>query len=93
MNQAELINAISGHPQNIGTSKVTIKFVLDAQAEAVQEALAGGGEVTLPGLGKLTVKKRAARTGRNPKTGEELKIKAKTVPHFTAAKVLKDAVA
>lgn len=92
MNQAELINAISGHPQNIGTSKVTIKFVLDAQAEAVQEALAGGGEVTLPGLGKLSVKTRVAREGRNPKTGETIKIKAKTVPHFTAAKALKDAV-
>lgn len=92
MNQAELINAISGHPQNIGTSKVSIKFVLDAQAEAVQEALAGGGEVTLPGIGKLSVKTSAARKGRNPATGVEMDIPAKTKPHFSAAKALKDAV-
>jgi DNA-binding protein HU-beta len=51
-----------------------------------------GGEVTLPGLGKLSVKTSAARTGRNPKTGETLEIAAKNKPHFSAAKALKDAV-
>jgi DNA-binding protein HU-beta len=93
MNQAQLIDAISNHHGNEGVSKVAIKFVLDAQSEIAQSELKAGGEVTLPGLGKLSVSKRAARTGRNPATGAELKIKAKNVPKFSAAKALKDAVA
>ena len=93
MNQAELINAIAANINNTGTSKATIKFVLDTQAEIAQAELKAGNEVTLPGLGKLTVKARAARTGRNPATGEEMQIAAKQVPHFSAAKALKDAVA
>lgn len=93
MNQAELINEIAQQPDNTGVSKATIKWVLDAQAKAAQDALASGDEVTLTGLGKLTAKAKAARTGRNPKTGEEIEIPAKTVPHFSAAKALKDAVA
>lgn len=68
MNQAELINAIAAHHSNTGTSKAAIKFVMDAQAEIVQEELGSKGEVTLPGLGKLSVKERAARKGRNPAT-------------------------
>lgn len=90
MNQAELIEAIQNQSSS---SKSAIKEVLDAQAAVIHKALAKGGEVTLPGLGKLSVKKRAARTGRNPKTGAELKIAAKSVPSFSAAKALKDAVA
>lgn len=92
MNQAELINAISHENDNEGVSKTVIKWVLDAQAKVAQDALASGGEVTLPGLGKLTVKDKPARKGRNPKTGEEIEIPAKTVPHFSASKALKDAV-
>lgn len=93
MNQAELVNEIAAHVANTGTSKASIKFVLDAQADIAQLELKKGGEVTLPGLGKLSVKSRAARTGRNPATGEEMQIAAKNVPHFSAAKALKDAVA
>lgn len=93
MNQQELIDAISNNPNNNGVSKVSIKFVLDTQAEVAKGELKKGGEVTLPGLGKLSISKRAARTGRNPATGAEIKIKAKKVPKFTAAKALKDAVA
>lgn len=93
MNQAELVNAISANIANTGTSKAAIKFVLDAQAEVAQAALQKGGEVTLPGLGKLSVKTSAARKGRNPATGAEMDIPAKTKPHFSAAKALKDAVA
>lgn len=92
MNQAELIHKISTNVTNEGVSKATIKWVLEQQSLAAQDELANGGEVTLPGLGKLSVKQRAARTGRNPKTGEEMQIAAKTVPHFSAAKALKDAV-
>lgn len=93
MNQADLITSISEHHSNTGVSKATIKFVLDAQGEIAQAELHTGGEVTLPGLGKLSVKTRAARKGRNPATGAEMDIPAKTVPHFSAAKALKDAVA
>jgi len=93
MNQAELINAIAQEHDNAGVSKSTIKWVLDAQAKVVQRALSQHDEITLSGIGKLTAKSKAARTGRNPKTGDEIEIPAKTVPHFSASKALKDAVA
>lgn len=92
MNQAELIEAIAGHHGNTGVSKTAIKFVLDAQADVVKAALYIGGEVTLPGLGKLSVSERAARTARNPRTGEEVAVPAKKAPKFSAIKALKDAV-
>lgn len=93
MNQAELVNAISDNHANTGVSKTAIKFVLDALAETAKGELKKGGEVTLPGIGKLTVKTTAARKGRNPATGDEIDIPAKNVPKFSAAKALKDAVA
>lgn len=93
MNQAELIDAIQKHNGNSGTGKSAIKEVLDAQAAIAHKALAEGDEVTLPGIGKLTVKTSAARKGRNPASGEVIDIPAKQKPHFSAAKVLKDAVA
>lgn len=93
MNQAELIDAISKHEGNEGVSKVAIKFVLDAQASIAQAEVAKGGEVILLGLGKLSSKTRAARTGRNPSTGESIQIAEKRLPHFSALKALKDAAA
>jgi DNA-binding protein HU-beta len=92
MNQADLINAIADNHANTGVSKTAIKFVLDAQAEIVKAALKENDEVALPGLGKFSVTERAARTGRNPQTGEEIQIAARRAPKFTAAKALKDAV-
>lgn len=92
MNQAELIDAIAAKAPNNSTSKTTAKAHLDALAEVVKAELKAGNEVTLPGLGKLTVETRAARKGRNPATGAEIDIPAKRVPHFAAAKALKDAV-
>lgn len=89
MNKKDLVAAAK--PAN--ASAAVTESVIDAIGRVVQEALAKGDEVTLPGIGKLSVNKRAARTGRNPATGEALKIKAKNVPKFTAAKALKDAVA
>lgn len=89
MNQAELIKALS---TEASLTQKEAEGILKKLGDVVAAELVDGGEVTLPGIGKLSVKKRAARTGRNPKTGEELKIKAKTVPHFSAAKALKDAV-
>jgi len=92
MNQKELIDAIAVH-SNTGVSKADIKWVLDAQAAVVAcEVQQGeGAEVSLPGIGKISVKQSAARIGRNPATGEEIQIPAKNKPHFAAAKSLKDA--
>ena len=96
MTKQELIAAINtkvSSRYDAGVSKIVIEAVLDTQAEVAQAELRKGGEVTLPGLGKLSVKERAAREGRNPATGEAIKIAAKAVPHFSATRVLKDVVA
>jgi len=92
MNQADLVNAIAEHHSNTGVSKAAIKFVLDAQADVIKGALNSGDQVTLLGLGKLSVSDRAARTARNPRTGEEVAVPAKKAPKFDAIKALKDAV-
>lgn len=89
MNQAELITkvaSISGVPRS------AVKAVLETTADVIGSTLKEGGEVPLPGLGKLSVAHTKARTGRNPKTCEAIAIPAKTKPHFSAAKALKDAV-
>lgn len=90
MNKSELIDAIA---QKGGLTKVDAAKALDATIESISEALKTGDTVTLVGFGSFSVKERAARTGRNPKTGEELKIPASKVPSFKAGKGLKDAVA
>lgn len=89
MTKQELVDAIAA---GTGQSKSTIDTVLSHFGKAVTHTLKTGSEITLPGIGKLSVKQRAARTGRNPATGEEMQIAAKKVPHFSAAKALKDAV-
>ena len=90
MNQSQLITAIE---QVCGESKKTIEAVLKTAADVIAAEIYEGGEVTLPGLGKLQAKDKPARTGRNPATGETIQIPPKRVPHFSAAKALKDAVA
>lgn len=90
MKQEDLVNKIAG---DIGASKAEVERTLKSLGATVQEALGANGEVTLPGIGKFSVVTRAARTGRNPRTGEALEIAAKQVPHFSAAKALKDATA
>ena len=89
MNQAELIAKVAAIS---GESRKAVEAVLKTTADVITAELEEGGEVALPGLGKLQVKSREARSGRNPKTGEEISIPAKKVPHFAAAKALKDAV-
>ncbi|MBF7682462.1 HU family DNA-binding protein [Acinetobacter sp. B5B] len=89
MNKSELIDNIA---QNGGLSKVDAGKALDATIASITKALQAGDTVTLVGFGTFAVKERAARTGRNPKTGEELQIKASKVPSFKAGKSLKDAV-
>ncbi len=89
MNKEELVQEVAK------TAKVTQKEaaeVLAAMIETVQTAVAKGNKVTLVGFGTFEARKRAARTGRNPQTGKEIKIAAKTVPAFSAGKKFKDMV-
>ncbi len=85
MNKAELINKIS---DDSGITKTQANAALDSFVEAVTKALKGGGKVTLVGFGTFSVSKRAARNGRNPQTGEVIKIKARKVARFKAGKEL-----
>lgn len=90
MTKSELINAIHNYT---GGNKKDVEIVLDGLGIVIREQLHAGGEVTLPGIGKLSVKHTAARQGRNPATGEAITIPAGKKVHFSAAKALKDAVA
>ena len=89
MNKSELIEAVA---KTAGISKATAGDALDATLAAIKAALKKEQSVTLVGFGTFKVGKRAARTGRNPRTGEAIKIKAAKVPKFSAGKALKDAV-
>ena len=89
MNKSELIDQIAA---SADLSKAAAGRALDATIAAVQASLKKGGTVTLVGFGTFYVGKRAARAGRNPRTGAAIKIKAAKVPKFRAGKGLKDAV-
>ena len=73
-------------------SKAAAGRALDAMVSSISGALKKGDSLTLVGFGTFSVRSRAARTGRNPKTGETIQIKAAKVPAFKAGKALKDAV-
>ncbi|MBA2500953.1 MAG: HU family DNA-binding protein [Chitinophagaceae bacterium] len=85
MNKAELISKIA---DDAGITKTQANATVDSFVEAVTKTLKGGGKVTLVGFGTFTVSKRAARNGRNPQTGEVIKIKARKVARFKAGKEL-----
>jgi DNA-binding protein HU-beta len=89
MNKSELIDQIAASAE---ISKAAAGRALDATVAAVKAALNDGDSVSLIGFGTFYVGERAARTGRNPRTGKTLKIKAARVPKFRAGKGLKDAV-
>ena len=89
MNKSDLIDQIA---QSADLSKAAAGRALDATIAAVKVALKKGGVVSLVGFGTFYVGERAARSGRNPRTGAALKIKAAKVPKFRAGKGLKDAV-
>ncbi len=89
MNKSELIDQIAASAE---ISKAAAGRALDATVNAVKATLKKGGLVTLVGFGTFYVGKRAARSGRNPRTGATIKIKAAKVPKFRAGKALKDAV-
>ena len=89
VNKAEIIDSIAAQAD---ISKVAAGKALQALLESVTSALRGGKSVSLLGFGTFSVKARAARTGRNPKTGAPIQIEAANVPLFKAGKSLKDAV-
>lgn len=88
MTKADLAAAVA----ETGMTKKQATAAVDAMIDSIKGALAKGESVRLVGFGTFSVKNRKARIGRNPRTGEELKIKAKKVPAFSAGKGLKDAV-
>ena len=89
MNKSELIDAIAA---SADLSKASAGRALDAALDAITGALKDDDSVALVGFGTFSVKARAARTGRNPQTGETIQIAAAKVPAFKAGKALKDAV-
>lgn len=89
MNKSELIDAIA---QSANLTKVQAGEALNGALAAIKKSLSKNDSVTLVGFGTFKVGKRAARIGRNPRTGAEIKIKAAKVPKFTAGKALRDAV-
>ena len=89
MNKSELIEAIAA---SADLPKATASRALDATLSTISTALNNGDSVSLVGFGTFAVKERAARDGRNPKTGDTIKIAAAKVPGFKAGKGLKDAV-
>ena len=89
MNKSELTEAIA---DEAGLTKADAARALDAMIGSVTKALKKGDTVSLIGFGTFSVKKRAARTGRNPATGETIKIKASKTPSFKAGKAFKDAI-
>lgn len=89
MNKAELIDAVADAAD---ISKAAAARAVDAMTDSIAASLRKGDAVTLVGFGTFTIRKRAARSGRNPRTGETISIKASNVPGFKPGKALKDAV-
>jgi DNA-binding protein HU-beta len=89
MNKGEFVSAVADHAE---LSKADAGRAVEAVIEVVTKALKKGDSVALVGFGTFLSRKRAARTGRNPRTGQTIKIKASKNPSFKAGKALKDAL-
>ncbi len=89
MNKQAIVDAVH---QVLGGTKVQAEQAVEAVINSVVETLKKGEEVSIAGIGIFSVKTRAAREARNPRTGEAIKVPAMKVPKFRAAKALKDAV-
>ena len=87
MNKTQLVEKIA---ESADLSKASAGRALDAFTDAVRDTLQSGDDVALVGFGTFSVRTRAARTGRNPKTGEEIQIAEAKVPSFRAGKALKE---
>ena len=89
MTKAQLVGELS---EKLGITKKEVNAFFDLMSDIAYKETKKKGSFTVPGIGKLVLVKRKARKGRNPLTGEEIKIKAKTVVKFRVAKVCKDAI-
>lgn len=89
MNKQGIVEAVNGV---LNTTKVQAEQIVDKVFDSIVASLKSGEEVSIAGLGIFSVKARAARDARNPRTGETVKVPAMNVPKFRAAKALKDAV-
>ncbi len=89
MKKSDLVDRVC---EATGEAKSRVSRVLDATVDTISDALRRGEKVSLPGIGTFETRKREARSGRNPRTGETVKIAATTVPVFRAGKALKDLV-
>lgn len=89
MNKAELVSSVA---EKAEVTKKDAEKVATAVFDVIEEALANGEKVQLVGFGTFEVRDRAARTGRNPQTGEEIQIAATRVPAFRAGKALRDSI-
>ncbi len=89
MNKGEFVGSVADAAE---MTKADAERAVEAVFNVVKKALKSGDSISLVGFGTFSVRKRAARTGRNPRTGEAIKIKASKVPAFKAGKGLKDAI-
>lgn len=89
MNKAGIVDAVHS---KLGSTKVQAEEVVDTVLDTIVNTMKKGEEVSIAGLGIFSVKRRAARTARNPRTGAAVQVQAMNVPKFRAAKALKDAV-
>lgn len=89
MNKTELIDAAAA---STGMRKTDIQAALDAILETIADEVGRGNKVTLTGFGNFELRERAARSGRNPQTGEQIQVAASKAPTFKAGKSFKDAV-
>ena len=89
MNKAAIVDAVH---EKLGGTKADAERAVDTVIDSIVNTLKKGDEVSIAGLGIFSAKMRAARTARNPRTGESVKVAATRVPKFRAAKALKDAV-
>ena len=89
MNKQSIVEAVH---EKLGGTKVAAESAVETMIDTITNGLKKGDEVSIAGLGIFSVKTRAARTARNPRTGESIKVAAMRVPKFRAAKALKDAV-
>ena len=90
MNKSQLIDAIA---DKLDANKKSVTDIVNEMTFTIEQALSQGDEVSIAGFGTFKANKRAARSGRNPSTGETIQIAAKRAPKFSPAKALKDAAA
>ncbi|PWG65275.1 HU family DNA-binding protein [Spiribacter halobius] len=90
MNKSQLIDAVRDNTD--GVTRKTVSEVVDALFDTIQDTVADGTDVSITGFGRFTRSERAARTGRNPQTGESIRIAASKVPAFRPGKAFKDQV-